>query len=250
NKPYPKAKKDLLNKVRAIADISTIPEILAQKELIGKILHTDYIKHADLGDFEHIRKNLRDLMKYLPAGTRTIYETNFSDEILQTEWHISDLTEDYLRTYKEKAAAYLREHQNIPVIEKLRTNIPLNSEDIASLEKILWNDIGSREQYEAECGNKPLGIFVREITGLEMNAAKKAFSTYLQGSRLNPQQIYFLNRIVEYIVKCGIMTDLSVLQATPFTDRGNVVELFSENKEIWYGIRRTIEQINENAKTA
>ena len=250
NKPYPKAKKDLLKKVRAIADISTIPEILAQKELIGKILHTDYIKHADLGDFEHIRKNLRDLMKYLPAGTRTIYETNFSDEILQTEWHISDLTEDYLRTYKEKAAAYLREHQNIPVIEKLRTNIPLNSEDIASLEKILWNDIGSREQYEAECGNKPLGIFVREITGLEMNAAKKAFSTYLQDSRLNPQQIYFLNRIVEYIVKCGIMTDLSVLQATPFTDRGNVVELFSENKEIWYGIRRTIEQINENAKTA
>ena len=46
------------------------------------------------------------------------------------------------------------------------------------------------------------------------------------------------------------MTDLSVLQATPFTDQGNVVELFSENKEIWYGIRRTIEQINENAKTA
>ena len=83
-----------------------------------------------------------------------------------------------------------------------------------------------------------------------MNAAKKAFSTYLQDSRLNPQQIYFLNKSVEYIVKCGIMTDLSVLQATPFTDRGNVVELFSENKEIWYGIRRTIEQINENAKTA
>ena len=83
-----------------------------------------------------------------------------------------------------------------------------------------------------------------------MNAAKKAFSAYLQDSRLNPQQIYFLNRIVEYIVKCGIMTDLYDLQATPFTDQGNVVELFSENKEIRYGIRRTSEQINENAKTA
>lgn len=250
SKPYPKARKDLLKKVRAIADISTIPEILAQKEFIGKILHTDYIKHADIPEFEHIRENLRELMKYLPKGDRAVYDTNFSDEILETEWHVSDLTEDYLRTYKEKAAAYLREHQDVPVIAKLRTNIPLNDSDITALENILWNTVGSREQYEAECGNKPLGVFVREIIGLDMNAAKEAFSLYLQDSQLTQQQIYFLNRIVEYIVRCGMITDLSVLQGAPFTDRGTVSELFSENTDLWYGIFHTIEKINANARTA
>ncbi|MDV0443508.1 DEAD/DEAH box helicase family protein [Methanorbis rubei] len=249
SKPYPKARKDLLKKVRAIADISTIPEILAQKELIGKILHTDYVKNAGISELEHIRNKLRDLMKYLPAGSKTIYDTNFSDKILETEWHVSDLTEDYLRTYKEKAIAYLREHQNVPVISKLRTNVPLDSNDITVLENILWKEVGSHEQYKAEYGSKPLGVFVREIVGLDMNAAKEAFSIYLQDARLNQQQIYFLNRIVEYIVKNGMMTDMSVLQGTPFTDKGTVVDLFSGDQGLWNGIRQTIEKINANAQT-
>ena len=55
------------------------------------------------------------------------------------------------------------------VIAKLKGNIPLTQEDVAALERILWSEIGSKEDYEAACGQKPLGEFVREIVGLDMN---------------------------------------------------------------------------------
>ena len=52
-----------------------------------------------------------------------------------------------------------------------------------------------------------------------MNAAKAAFADYLENANLNDRQIYFVNQIVEYIVRNGIMKDVLVLQDSPFTDR-------------------------------
>lgn len=130
------------------------------------------------------------------------------------------------------------------MIAKLRTNQPLTTTDIASLEEILWNEIGTREDYEQEIGKKPLGEFVREIIGLDMKAAKEAFSDYLTG--LDSRQIYFVNQIVEYIVHNGVMKDLSVLQEPPFTDHGSVVEIFTD-MNVWMGIRKVIDTINSNA---
>ena len=65
-KKYTRARKDLRKKVTAVASVSTIPEVRAQSELMEKILHTDYLDNAGINEFEHIRKSLRDLMKYLP----------------------------------------------------------------------------------------------------------------------------------------------------------------------------------------
>ena len=79
-----------------------------------------------------------------------------------------------------------------------------------------------------------------------MNAAKEAFSEFLDGSVLDSRQIYFVNQIVEYIVHNGILKDLSVLQEPPFTDKGSVVELFTD-LNLWNGIRKVIDGINANA---
>ena len=79
-----------------------------------------------------------------------------------------------------------------------------------------------------------------------MTAAKEAFAKYLDDTNLDSRQIYFVNQIVEYVVHNGMMKDLSVLRESPFTDRGSIVEVFSDMK-IWAGIRAIIEQINGNA---
>ena len=88
-------------------------------------------------------------------------------------------------------------------------------------------------------------LVVREITGLDMNAAKEAFSEYLTNTNLDSRQIYFVNQIVEYIVHNGMMKDLSVLQEPPFTDQGSITEIFTD-MAIWQGIRRAIEKVNRN----
>lgn len=242
---YPRARRDLRKKVEGVAGVANIPAIMAQGELLHRILHTDYLERAGINEFEHIRKELRDLIKYIPAD-RARYDTDFEDELLSMDWNEADLESDDLQNYRAKAEFYIRQHEDEAVIAKLKRNIPLIQEDIPALEHILWSEVGSREDYEAACGAKPLGEFVREIVGLDMNAAKAAFAAYLDDASLDSRQIYFVNQIVEYIVHNGMMKDLSVLQESPFTDRGSIVEIFTD-LPLWLGIRDVIERINKNA---
>lgn len=216
-----------------------------QTELINKILHTDYLDSAGMDEFEHIRISLRNLMKYIPY-VKARYDTNFEDNILAIDWKESELENDDLKNYKAKAEYYIRGHQNNETILKLKSNIPLTKVDVETLERILWSEVGTKQDYENEYGGKPLGEFVREIVGLDMNAAKEAFSAFMSDTDLDSRQIYFVSQIIEYIVHNGTMKDLSVLQESPFTDKGSVVEIFSDIS-VWMGIRKVIDQINANA---
>ena len=245
-KKYSKARNDLMKKVNAVSSVANIPEIQAHSTLINKILHTDYVDTAGINEFEIIREEIRDLLKYIPAKERTSFSTTFDDEVLSMEWKESELENDDLINYREKAEYYVREHQDNIAIAKLKSNIPLTQEDIESLESILWSDLGSKSDYQDEYGDKPLGEFVRGIVGLDMKAAKEAFSEFLDNSSLDSRQIYFVNQIVEYIVHNGMMTDFSVLQEPPFTDRGSIVDVFAD-LSVWAKIKSVIDTINHNA---
>ena len=242
---YARARKDLIKRVKALSGVANIPEIMAQSALMHRILHEGYLDSAGISQLEDIRENLRSLMKYLPRDGE-IYHTNFNDDILSMDWHDSDLENDDLSNYRTKAEFYVRQHPDHLVIHKLRTNQPLTETDVQTLESILWGEVGTQQDYEAAFGHKPLGEFVREIVGLDMNAAKEAFARYLDDTRLDSRQIYFVNQIVEYIVHNGVMKDLSVLQEPPFTDRGSIVDIFRDTS-LWMDIRSVIEGINDNA---
>ena len=244
-KSYKRFVTDLRKNAKKLASIANITEINEQSDLIEDILHTDYIEGCGVNEFEIIREKLRGLMKYIPKGG-IIYDTNFTDDIISIEWNDSDLESDSLKNYRAKAEYYIKEHQDNEAIKKLKSNIPLSKDDIKELENVLWSELGTKEEYEKEYGQKPLGELVREIVGLDMNAAKEAFSAYLENSNLDSRQIYFVNQIVEYIVHNGMMKDLSVLQDTPFTDQGSIVEIFTD-LGVWANIKGIIDSINENA---
>lgn len=249
-KKYSKHKTDLVKKVKDVASVANIPEIQTQIPLLEKILHTNYLEESGVDDFEIIRKNLRDLIKYIPRKGK-VYMTDYEDDILSVDWHESELENDDLRNYKENLEYYIKQHQdNNPVIMKLKGNKPLDQHDMDELEDMIWNQLGTKQDYYSEVGEKPLGEFVREIVGLDMNAAKEAFSKYLDEREMNRNQIYFVNQIVEFIVRNGMMKDLTVLQQSPFIDQGNVVELFGDNISLWSGIQSVINSINNNADCA
>lgn len=123
-KKYGKARSDLLKKISAISTVANIPEVMVQAELIKQVLHTDYLDRAGINEFEHIRKSLRDLMRYLPKK-KVRYDTNFQDDILAMEWKESELENDDLKNYKAKAEYYVRQHQDDLVIAKLKKNKPM-----------------------------------------------------------------------------------------------------------------------------
>ncbi|MBR6021581.1 MAG: DEAD/DEAH box helicase family protein [Kiritimatiellae bacterium] len=243
-----RAKRDLLKKADALASVASIPAVAAKKELLERILNTDWLDRANVAAFEQIRTELRDLLKFVPVD-RVVYDTDFADELVSMVCEKPDLGDDSLRSYREKAEYYVRRHQDDPAIAKLKGNIPLTPADVQSLEAILWGELGSRDDYEAEFGRQPLGEFVRSIVGLDMTAAKAAFAEFLDGNRLDARQIYFVNQIVEYIVRNGLMKDLSVLRKPPFTDRGSVADLFPD-PALWQRLRAAIARVNANASVA
>ena len=177
-------------------------------------------------------------------------KTDFKDDILSMEWREDvELSNDYLVNYKAKVEYYLKQHEDILVISKLKTNKPLTENDVKELERILWNEIGSKQDYEKEFGDIPLGELVRSIVGLSMEAAKEAFSEYLNNANINSIQINFVNKIITYVVKNGMMKDLSVFGEEPFNNMGSVAEIF-DDMDIWMGIRKVTNSINHNANVA
>lgn len=248
-KGYTRAKRDVIRKATELCKYGNIPAIAQQQDLIEQIAHNAYLEDASVTDYEDIRKKLRNLIKFIPENERVRYDTDFTDDILSIDWNESQLDNDDLANYKKKVDFYIRQHQNIPVIAKLRGNEPLTPDDVRSLEDILWKELGTKEQYDAQYGKTPMGELVRSIVGLSQEAANEAFSRFLNDAGLDSRQMYFVRQIVNYIVRNGMMKDLSVLQESPFTDKGSISELF-DDVTVFMDLRTIIEGINHNAVAA
>jgi len=248
-KNYTRAKNDVLRKAEELSKYGTIPAIAQQKELLEQILHNDYLERAGIADYENVRMKLRNLIAFIPENERARYDTDFTDDILSIDWNESQLDNDDLAQYRKKVNYYILQHQSVPAIAKLKGNQPLSSADVQTLERILWQELGTKEQYDAQYGKTPLGELVRSIVGLDQKTANEAFSQFLNNTKMDSRQMYFVRQIVNFIIKNGMMKDLSVLQESPFTDQGGIAELF-DNIAVFMDLRVVIESINRNAMVA
>lgn len=245
-KSFKRAKNDVIRKAEDLSKYATIPAIAEKKDLLEQIIYNDLLGRSGITDFENIRVNLRELIKYIPENEGVRYDTDFTDDILSIEFKESQLDYEELAQYKKKVNYYILQHQEVPAIAKLKTNKPLTPADVQALENILWKELGTKEQYDEQYGDTPLGELVRSIVGLDQRAANEAFSKFLNDAKLDSRQMYFVRQIVNYIVKNGMLKDLTVLQESPFTDQGSISELFSD-VTVFMGLRAVIDEINNNA---
>ena len=149
---------------------------------------------------------------------------------------------------QKKVEFYLKQHEDIPAIRKLRNNEPMQKVDMDDLEDLLWNRLGTEEQYHNEYQNQPLGEFVRSVVGMDKEALNQAFAKYIDQENLNENQIYFLKQLIDYLSVNGMLKDNSILLKSPFTDRGPVNVLFGQDMDVWLQIRKVLEGINQNVR--
>lgn len=170
-------------------------------------------------------------------------------EILQPEYVESTDVKDleYIRQSIRDLIQYLPKKGTVYYTNFADTVLDSTIHDAELETDTLKNYKAKKEEYQKEIGNKAPGEFVRSIVGLDMHAAKKAFNKYLDTVPLNKQQIYFINEIIEYIVKNGTLTDMHVLQESPFTNQGSISELFESDITIWLKVKTAIDEINSNA---
>lgn len=89
---------------------------------------------------------------------------------------------------------------------------------MSELEHMLIEADGSPELInEAREQSHGLGIFIRSLVGLDREAATHAFSEFIGGTTATPNQIEFINLVVQYLTENGIM-EPDRLYESPFTD--------------------------------
>ena len=203
---------------------------------------------AVLADMEQVRTALRELMQFIEKSERHLYYTNFSDSVVDAREGEAVYASDDLKNYRDKVEYYLKEHQNSLAVHKLRNNKKLTAVEFSELERILWEELGTRKEYEREYGETPVGRLVRKIVGIDREAVNEAFGEFLRDERLNLNQMRFLRLIMDYISVNGNIEDNSVLMEEPFRSVGSMITLFENDMAAAHRILHVVEEIRKNSE--
>lgn len=225
----------------------SIPQVKAKLTIIKEVNTDAFWETTDILLFEKVRKELRELIKFLNEGgnPKNPIITHLTDPIIDQQEGIQlDPAYDF-EDYRAKVNRYVNEHSDTMVIQKLTHNIPLSIGDYQELERVLTSELGSREDYVREFGDTPFGLLVRKIAKLDHDAAMQAFSAFINDQSLNQKQIAFVHKIINHIEQNGYMESVTELQKPPFDKPIGFVKLFDAKTRA--ALMATINQIRENA---
>jgi type I restriction enzyme R subunit len=204
----------------ALEEQEAIPSIKAEMALIQAVAGEEWWQDVTIGMLENARKRLRALVKLIEKTKKKIVYTNFEDE-LGTE-SIIDLPEIAngidMTKFQEKARQFLKAHEDHISLQRLRRNQPLTPVDLQELESMLAQAGGSKEQIKKATENaRGLGLFIRSLVGLDHAAVADIFGQFLKGKTATPDQIEFIDLIVQELTQAGVM-EAERLYQSPFTD--------------------------------
>lgn len=240
--------RGIVKTAEELSKLYSIPQVAAQKHTIEKVQNEEFWDSATVLELEKVRESLRELVKFIEKSEQTLYYTNFSDEIVAVKETPSLYSTLDLKDYRKKVTFYLKAHQDELAIYKLRNNKPLTKLDMQTLERILWEELGSKTDYEKEYGATPVGKLVRKIVGLDRSAANEAFGKFLSAERLNATQVRFVSLIVDYIVANGMIEDNRVLTEEPFRSLGSITALFADKMQHARELMDVIASIKRNCE--
>jgi len=241
------AKRQLCGTAALLEKKSTIPQIQAKMDFIKQINTDEFWAANDILLFEMMREDLRDLIKFLveeKTGPATII-TNLTDPVIAEQENMQLDAAYNFEDYRKKVNRYVEEHRNTLAIHKLTHNIPLSIGDYTELERILTNELGSKEDYAREFKDTPFGLLIRKIAKLDHNAAMEAFSAFINDESLNQKQIAFVMKIINHIEQNGYMDNVADLQKPPFDKPIAFIKMFDAKTRT--ALIQKITEIKENA---
>jgi type I restriction enzyme R subunit len=202
----------------------SIPQVEAHLELILAIQSDEYWEGVTLPILDDAREHLRRLVRFIDKRNKKIIYTDFKDEKgLTQEVDLGPMGFSIgralnLKLYRKKVEAFLRAHGDAPAIQKLRFNLPIAQADLTQLEALLLAAGGVPDALTLQqvLEDQPLGVFIRRLVGLDRQAASKAFAAFLSAGTYTATQIRFIDMVIEYLTKNGVMDPIYLYDA-PFT---------------------------------
>lgn len=215
-----KAVQNVQTIAEKLQEKATLPQVQAKMGTIKEVLSEVAWQNVSLNWLEKVRKDLRDLVKFLMGGDNKWFSVDIEDTI-SDEGTIDGITPRV--TYKQSVLDFLSQNRNLPVLQKIYDMEQLTVADVKELERILWQELGSKEDYNKftsgmQCGSN-VAIFIRSILGIDRKNAVRMFSEFISGNELNADQEDFLMTIISYVCENGDITKEIVVNEAPFDER-------------------------------
>lgn len=231
-----------------------IPAVQAKIETIKQLQNEQFWSTVHVQQLEEIRLELRDLVQFLKDEKKLdpVY-TSFTDELDVAMVQEVDLLATYtsLQSYKDRVEAFIRKNKSHLVIDKLYKNLPITVNELEVLEQFLLQEaLESKDRFIKEYGEQPLGKFVRNIIGLDIEVANQLFADFIAKGNLKANQIMFIQKIIQYLNQKGVIEKQLLTQA-PFNEQHDqgVFGIFPEEDQL-IKVIQVIHQVNENAMFA
>ena len=215
-----------------------IPQIIQKEELINKMRNADMLfDDFSLEKCEQVRKELRDLMTFIP-DEKKYYIINKVDYVIGPDNGDESTIE---KTYAEKVKDYIAKGST--TLAKISNLDDLTKEEKQELEDVFKKKLGSVADYANLSNNKPLLPYLRLQVGIADSAIQTKFGSFLNSDTLDEQQLTYMNQIISYARENGDITFTDLQTVTPFCDV-DVTALFAENiiyiKSLINGLHRPV----------
>jgi len=219
-----------IERVRLIAqkleELATLPQVQAKMETIKEVIMPVSWQNLSVEWLEKVRTDLRDLLKFL-TGPSKRFVVDIED-VITNEGEVEGVSPRV--SYRERVLDFLAENRHLPVLDKIYNMEQLTAKDVRELERILWQELGSKDDYDKYTEGKMCGsnvaILIRSLIGVDRKEAVQRFSTFISGMELNSEQEEFLSTIISYVCENGDITKDIVVNEPPFDERLDVFQAY------------------------
>jgi type I restriction enzyme, R subunit len=250
---FERQRKRVVEIAGLLEEKTSVPAVKQQLGLLSAVQESEWWEGTNITLLEDLRIRLRDLVPLLERKERQVVYTNFQDEVRGVrEEDVVPMPKMTGAQYEKKVRDYLKNHTDHLVIHRLRTNQPLTETDLKGLEQTLA-EIGDDDGPDLlndllERNNAPsLAWFVRSLVGMDRTAAQQAFANFLNDRSLTPDQIRFVELIIDQLTARGVIPP-EALYEPPFTrlHHAGPDELFTGKEDIIEAVFDQLQAVHQN----
>lgn len=234
-KTLPKFVSVVKDTATALLKQTSLPQVMAKKELLKTVLTDIFWQNTDVKGLDYVRKELREIMKFLQKEKQRNAFTNFADEMIGEIEIVDILTPiNNLEVYYKRAAAFIRKHANYLVIDKIKHNQPISLAELELIKKLLFDEEPETAAHlDDVLKGQDFKVFIRSIIGLDAKVAKELFADFINRPGISAAQMSFMNMLINFLSQNGTI-DRKMLFERPFTDlnQQGVLGVFKEEDAV------------------
>ena len=229
-------------------------QVRAKSEVIREVRSTAFWESPDFSSLEHVRRQLRSVMKHKLRSTSPAFEPTFvdvSDSQVRREEHVPTFEGHELLAYRQRVEGVLSHHfAEHPAVLKIQRGQAVTSEELDDLARRI---IGVDPQIDLK--HLPIHINVqgdlrralRSIIGLDVEAVDGVFTSFIhKHPELTAQQLRFIAMLKARVCANGGI-QVAELYEAPFTalDAGGLDGVFGAQQPLIDDLLALVARLNQ-----